>query len=138
MGKRGRKSSAELTAPTPLKVVAKEVPEPPKCLGDEEAAIWRRVVASMRTGWWRPEYEDLLAQYCRHAVLAERWWRLADGQWQGQRLDVDTAMRVHRAHQLETAQMLSVARALRIPAQSQARPAKTEEPAARKKPLWEG
>ena len=67
MGTRGRKSAAELSA---LTVLPGQRPEPPSELTDEQAAEWRAVVARMPTDWFPRETHQLLAQFCRHAVMA--------------------------------------------------------------------
>jgi hypothetical protein len=67
MGKRGRKSSAELSVVTPLKT---RRPPPPEDLTEEQASEWRAVVSRMPPDWFTREHFALLADYCRHVCRA--------------------------------------------------------------------
>jgi hypothetical protein len=67
MKQRGRKSSASLSV---VAAIPNYRPEPPPELGPEEAAVWRFTVAAMRPDWFGGETHPLLAQYCRHVVIA--------------------------------------------------------------------
>ena len=71
---RGRKSAEDLSAVTALP----ERPKPPKQLTKEQAKIWQRVVKRMPVDWFGEETHDLLSQYCRHVVDAERVAKLID------------------------------------------------------------
>jgi hypothetical protein len=55
----------------PGAVIPGEKPDPPESLTDEEAVIWRRVVAVLPDGWFGPECHDLLARYCEVMARAE-------------------------------------------------------------------
>ena len=70
MGKRGRKSAAEL-AMAPL-VVIEPRPVAPSELVDEEATEWEGIVARMPATWFTRDTWPLLVQLCRHIVAARR------------------------------------------------------------------
>ena len=69
MAVRGRKSAASLS------VVAGSIDSrsgPPYSLTKREAAIWRRVVASESATFFKTAaVQELLAEFCRHADMAE-------------------------------------------------------------------
>ena len=69
MTQRGRKSSASVA------VIAwfpgQRLP-PPRGLAADQAAIWKRVVASRPASWFDGGSLDTLAAYCRHAAELER------------------------------------------------------------------
>ena len=74
MAKRGRKS-AEETAIAALRrdaqdLIVESAPDAPYDLNDDEAAVWRAVVATKPASYFGPETQPLLAQYCRHVVGA--------------------------------------------------------------------
>ena len=67
MRQRGRKSTAQL-AVVPIKCEAQR-PPPPADLTQDQAKIWRDVVATTPAGWFR-EGDVLLGLYCRHVHTA--------------------------------------------------------------------
>lgn len=74
MAKRGRRSADE-TAIAALRREATEAtvesaPDAPYDLNDDEADVWRSVVATKHAHYFGPETQPLLAQYCRHVVGA--------------------------------------------------------------------
>lgn len=75
MAKRGRKSAAEVAIAS-LRPAASDVttalalPDAPYDLNDDEAAVWRSVVATKPADYFGPETQPMLAQYCRHVVGA--------------------------------------------------------------------
>jgi hypothetical protein len=71
MGKRGRRSSAELST-VPIVPEPQGRPEPPASLSANEKALWRNIVGSLRADWFEPETLPLLADYCRYAELSTR------------------------------------------------------------------
>lgn len=121
MKQRGRKSTSPTAVVARIAPVARALPEPPECLTEDEAAIWRHVVEAARLGWWREEYRDTLVAYCRHAAAANFWAGTARKERAKRKRDIDSIFKAERAHQLATAQMLSCARALRLTAQAQTR-----------------
>ena len=67
MEQRGRKSQSQKES---INIeVARQ--SPPEYLGDEERAVWVRIVTAMRPEWFSPENLDLLAQYCSHVVTLQ-------------------------------------------------------------------
>jgi hypothetical protein len=92
MAKRGRKSQAE--AEQPFAVIEGTFvrrPEPPHDLTEDEAVIWRGVVAGEPAEWFTTEAtRGLLKNYCRHQATADKltavinifevsWLKSADG-----------------------------------------------------------
>ncbi len=68
MGKRGRKSAAELSV---VRIdCAAQRPAPPADLTPGQAAIWRAVVETTPAGWFS-EGDVLLRSYCRHVQTAD-------------------------------------------------------------------
>jgi len=70
MAERGRKSAASFEV-----VVANlpgQRPEPQADLTQEQAAEWRAVVATKPADWFGRDTHAMLADYCRHVVLARR------------------------------------------------------------------
>lgn len=70
MAKRGRKSAAEQFSV--VVTLPGQRPEPLESLAEEEAAVWRRIVASLPHDWFAAGTYILLADYCRRWVRAER------------------------------------------------------------------
>lgn len=68
MAQRGRKSAASLAVVTSL---PGQRHEPPGELTDDQAAIWRSVVATKPTDWFGEDTHPLLSAYCRHIVAAQ-------------------------------------------------------------------
>ena len=68
MKQRGRKSAGDLSAVTNIP----ERPKPPRDLTKAQAKIWNRVVKAMPVEWFGEETHDLLTQYCRHVVDADK------------------------------------------------------------------
>lgn len=75
MGQRGRTSRsalALLSSSTDGKVETIERPDAAYDLTDEEADVWRAVVAGESADWFRPSQLPLLSQYCRHVVSSRK------------------------------------------------------------------
>ena len=64
MGKRGRKSSAELATVGPAGIALTRRPEPPAHLGDDAAEIWRATVNSLPADWFAAGALPLLEALC--------------------------------------------------------------------------
>lgn len=79
MKQRGRKSGASLTVVAASAVEAIERPQPPPYLTDEQRIEWVRVVNDMAAEWFSDSTEAILAQYCRHAVSANRIATMIEG-----------------------------------------------------------
>jgi hypothetical protein len=67
MAARGRPSAASLAVVTAL---PGQRPEPPPELTDEQAEVWRAVVATKPADWFTADTHPLLTNYCRHTVTA--------------------------------------------------------------------
>ena len=65
MATRGRKSAASLAIVTNI---PGQRPEPPSELTENEADVWRSVVATKTADWFQEDSQPLLINYCRHKV----------------------------------------------------------------------
>ncbi len=117
MGKRGRKSAAEL-AMAPL-IAIEPRPVAPTELTDEESAQWEAIVARMPSKWFGKETWPLLVQLCRHTIAARRLAQLIEQAAHGDEdFAVEYYMRLLRALTGQTAIIASVSTKLRITPQS--------------------
>ena len=117
MGKRGRKSAAEL-ATAPL-ITIEPRPVAPSELVDEEATEWEKIVARMPASWFTKECHPLLIQLCRHIIAARRLAQLIEQAAHGDEdFQVEYYMRLLRAQTGQTAVIASVSTKLRITPQS--------------------
>ena len=73
MGNRGRTSQEALSV---VSVTELDRPRPPDGMPDDQAEVWRRIVRSLPAGWFGPETQMLLTQYCRHTVRADQLARI--------------------------------------------------------------
>ncbi len=64
MGKRGRKSAAELSAISGAGIELHRRPDPPEHMSDEATAIWRAVVNSLPADWFTSGTLPLLEAFC--------------------------------------------------------------------------
>lgn len=69
MGARGRKSEAELKV---VQVNDADRRDPPPSLTEDEAAIWKSIMASLPADWFRPSDWPILAAYSQTAVQYEK------------------------------------------------------------------
>ena len=117
MGKRGRKSAAEM-AIAPL-VEIEPRPVAPSELTDEESAEWEKIVARMPSKWFTKETHPLLVQLCRHVVAARRLAQLCHEATHGDEdFHVLYYIKLLRALTGQTAIITSVSTKLRITPQS--------------------
>ena len=120
MGKRGRKSAAELAIAPVIEIEPR--PVAPSELTDEEAQEWDGLVARMPATWFRRETWPLLTQLCRHVIAARRFAQLMNQQTHGraeeQAFDAIHYMKLARALAGQTATIASVSTKLRISPQS--------------------
>lgn len=117
MGKRGRKSAAELAIAPLIEIEPR--PVAPSELVDEEAAEWEKIVARMPAIWFTKETHPLLVQLCRHIVAARRLAQLIHQAAHGDEdFQVEYYMRLLRAITGQTAVIASVSTKLRITPQS--------------------
>jgi phage gp36-like protein len=66
MGTRGRTSAAELTVAALATVERVQRPDAPYSLTDEQADIWRQIVARMPADWFPAETHPMLESLCCH------------------------------------------------------------------------
>ncbi len=117
MGKRGRKSAAEL-AIAPL-ITIEPRPVAPSDLVDEEAAEWEKIVSRMPAIWFTKETHPLLVQLCRHIIASRRLAQLIHQAAHGDEdFQVEYYMRLLRALACQTGVIASVSTKLRITPQS--------------------
>jgi hypothetical protein len=71
LGQRGRKSAAELSVVAARRIASRL--DPPASLTDEEAEVWNMTVAGEPAGFFNGSaVRQILADYCRHTVAANR------------------------------------------------------------------
>ena len=64
MGKRGRKSAAELSTISGAGLELHRRPDPPEHMSDEATAIWRSITNSLPADWFTPGTLPLLEALC--------------------------------------------------------------------------
>ena len=69
MEKRGRKSAAELSVTTVLRLGSR--PEPPACLNDRAQDEWWRIANRMPSDWFTDETLSILQAHCEHVAEGE-------------------------------------------------------------------
>lgn len=114
MNKRGRQSAADASR---LRTIVVRRPPPPLDLTEFESELWRTIVATMPSDWFRPVHFALLAAYVRH-ISAHR---VLDDQvaafkpeWIQQNGGLDTFGELLKLRDRETRAMLALARSMRI------------------------
>jgi hypothetical protein len=113
MRQRGRKSSASLA------IIPRDDdrrPPPPDDLTKEQRLEWQRIVTALPAGWFAPENETLLAEYCRHTCRARELDRQIEQALSG-KIDADQIRVVDRLIKLgvsTTAALNNLARAMRL------------------------
>jgi hypothetical protein len=118
MGKRGRKSAAEMVIDQAPAIIQR--PEPPYELWrDDEQQVWSRVVSDLPADWFSGRNIDLLVEYCTHVVSCRRLAQLIQAEEQGDGdLDVRQWSALMRAHAAQSARVQSLATSMRITQQS--------------------
>lgn len=136
MKKRGRVSAGELSVLSP--VVKIERPDAPYNLCDQEAEIWRAIVEDLPADWFPRHTHDLLGQYCRHAMNAERIAQLIHQVLyaKDQALDVNEYDQLLKIQEREGRAMSSIATRLRITPQA-TRLASSQKATQKGKRPWE-
>src|SRR3954447_21858116 len=81
MGKRGPKSTDELSTIVPFPSREPRRPPAPRELAKAEALEWRAVVDRLPADWFPRETWGLLTQYCRHVVRARHVAGLLEKAW---------------------------------------------------------
>lgn len=124
-------------------ILVAEPLEAPHDLTDEETEVWWAVVNNMEADWFCPVIAPLLAQYCRHTIQARRIAELIDHA--ASEIDPKTNFpvlpvkeydRLLRKQQRESAQIKSLATAMRVSQQSTINHRGNKKPMPRSKP-WE-
>lgn len=103
-----------------------------------QAETWWKIVDALPADWFRPEYLDLLVQYCRHEARAQL---IAEALDEWDRFPVQPENRVKYTELLreELAQskaMIDIATKLRMTAQATHDKFRTKKASSAK--LWEG
>jgi hypothetical protein len=122
----GRKSAAELATVTALPV---RLLQPPADLSVEEAQVWGRVAATKPGDWWDAGSIPLLAQYCRATVQAELLADLVRQTASAMLSDpsqLGTYKDLRKLQAALSAEMSSLARAMRLTQQSRYRADKAD------------
>lgn len=76
MAQRGRKSAVALSA---VSTIPGQRPPPPAELTPEQAAEWRAIVSTKPADWFARDCWPILADMCRHTVIARRISEQIDG-----------------------------------------------------------
>lgn len=119
MEKRGRKSAASLAVVSTAGVIQTiRRPEPPAELNDEQAHEWRAVVNRLPSEWFPRETHAMLAQYCRHVVMARRVSQLVEAAENAETFDIDEYDRLGKMMERESRIMSSLATRMRISQQA--------------------
>lgn len=108
MEQRGRKSADSLAVSLNDSHII-ERPDAPYDLTDEQADMWRMVVASKPADHFSPDLFPLLASYCRHIVEARHISQLIEQAKFGSELDVPEYDRLCKMRERETRAAASMA-----------------------------
>lgn len=133
MGARGRKSAAELALPAVTAEIQR--PDAPYDLTDEQTEEWWAVVNRMPADWFPRETHALLANYCRHVVMARRVAQLIQAAEKQEQLDVDEYDKLGKMMERESRIIASLSTKMRISQQATYDP-KRKKGSQVKKP-WE-
>lgn len=93
----------------------------PSHLGEDEKAVWRRIVDAKPADWFGPEHMAQLAAYCRAVVTIERLTQQIDAfrdEWLADDDGLKRMDRLLKMRQKETAIMHALARGMRLTQQS--------------------
>ena len=116
MGRRGPRSTAELSLPVPAVSVPVPRVKPPRALTKAEHRHWTATVDALPAFFFGPEHAQQLAQYVQHAALAEQF-----GAWLAKSApDTPEWVRINAAMLGHSKAALAYARALRITVNSRA------------------
>ncbi len=133
MKQRGRKSVEATVAVVQITDLR---PSPPEDLPEPAKKLWREVVGTRPSDWFRPDTHPLLAAYCRHvwhAAEIDRLIEKAFAEFEGE--DRAAIPLLLKARERESRAMLALARSMRITQQSQYEPrtaARQAAPSTRK------
>ena len=90
----------------------------PADLTDDQAEEWRAVVNRMPAEWFPRETHALLADYCRHVVMARKISQLIQQSEEGETLDVGEYDRLGRMAERESRVIASLATKMRLTQQT--------------------
>lgn len=118
MKTRGRTSAAALEVVTVANVQRLARPGPPDDLTDEQSAEWQAIVSMLPAEWFPRETHAVLAEYCRHVVLARRVGQLIRQAESAQMLDVTEYDRLGKMAERESRVIASLATKMRLTQQT--------------------
>ena len=116
MGKRGRKSAAELAIAQVVEIQPR--PVAPEELTEEEAREWEAIVTRMPGDWFTRATWPLLMQLCRHVVAARRVAQLIHQEEQSDEFNVIYYDRLLRSQERQSALVASLSTKMRLTPQS--------------------
>lgn len=120
MKQRGRKSADAIAT---LTQIADLRPPPPSDLPEPAQKLWREIVGTRPSDWFRPDTFPLLASYCRHcwhAAEIDRLIEKAFAEFEGEERNAIPLLL--KARERESRAMLALARSMRITQQAQYEP----------------
>lgn len=118
MTQRGRKSQAALEVVTPATIERVERIKPPAGLGHLGAATFRRVVEDLPADWLTERNRDMLVQYCRHVVAADRAAQIIAQLEQDAELDIAALDVAYKMQERQSQRIESLATKMRISPQA--------------------
>lgn len=134
---RGRKSAASLAVASPLNINPRLAPAPD--LTPAQRAVWLAVVNSKPADWFGEEHGPMLAQYCRHKVMADliaQQQEQFDPAWMTDDEGLKRADKLSAMMERETRAMNALLRSMRLTQQSLIRADKVVNNARGRKP-WQ-
>ena len=121
MGKRGKKSGAELSVVPDIKQEIIKFPQAPAELTAEQSLIWNDIVHGLAADYFMEETFPLLAQYCKHITRARHLAQLVDKMEGKKKLDAD-GIRAYRdllrSEEEQTRAIAALATKMRLSQQS--------------------
>lgn len=118
MGNRGRVSGAALEVVSPRALETIERPDAPYDLTDEQSEEWWSVVNRMPADWFPRETHALLADYCRHVVMARRVAQLITAAEKAETFNVEEYDRLGKMAERHSRVIASLATRMRLTQQS--------------------
>lgn len=137
MKTRGRISAAALSVVQTGVVEIIPRPKPPAELTAEQRDEWRAIVDRMPADWFPRETHALLADYCRHVVMARRIAQLIAQAEDGETFDVIEYDRLGKMAERESRVIASLATKMRLTQQATYDKSRKKGSAGVRKP-WEG
>lgn len=133
---RGRKSAESQAIIGLAPAIGPSRPEPPSELTEEQAEVWRSIVGAMQPTWFGAETWPLLAELCRHTVLARFLARELQATELGK--DLKRFARLAAMHLRESAMVAMLSTRLRLTPRSRIDP-RTDgrDPSAGLRKPWE-